>query len=210
MSGGRGPALALLCDLDGTLIDSERSVLDAFRSWGRDRGLDPDAVLATFRHGVPSADLVADMAPHLDPAAEAAELDRRQAEDTRGVVGLAGARELLAGPWPAAVVTSCTLELARARLTAGGLAAPDVLVTPERISRGKPDPEGFLLAARELDVAPERCVVLEDAPAGVAAGRAAGMRVFAVLTTHTRAELPDATGYVDDLFEVPEMLRELE
>jgi sugar-phosphatase len=84
-----------------------------------------------------------------------------------------------------------------------------VLVTPERISRGKPDPEGFLLAARELDVEPERSVVLEDAPAGVAAGRAAGMRVFAVLTTHTRAELPGATRYVEDLRAVPEMLKEL-
>lgn len=197
---------ALLCDLDGTLIDSARSVLDAFRAWAVDRGLDPEAVLAAFRHGVPSADLVAEMAPHLDPAAEAADLDHRQAVDTRGVVGLDGARELFGGPRPVAVVTSCTDELARARLAAGGLAVPEVLVTPERLTRGKPDPEGYLLAARELGAAPERCVVLEDAPAGVAAGRAAGMPVIGVLTTHTRAELAGATAFVAGPHEVPGVL----
>ena len=86
-------------------------------------------------------------------------------------------------------MTSCTVPLATARLRAAGLAVPAVLVTPERLSRGKPDPEGYLLAARELGAAPAECVVLEDAPAGIEAGRAAGMHVVGITTTHDPAEL---------------------
>ncbi len=65
-------------------------------------------------------------------------------------------------------------------------------MTADRVARGKPDPEAYLLAASELGVVPADCVVLEDAPAGVEAGRAAGMRVVAVLTTHERADLMNA------------------
>ena len=86
-------------------------------------------------------------------------------------------------------MTSCTVPLATARLRAVGLAVPPVLVTPERLSRGKPDPEGYLLAARELGAAPADCVVFEDAPAGIRAGRAAGMHVVGITTTHDPAEL---------------------
>jgi sugar-phosphatase len=88
-----------------------------------------------------------------------------------------------------AIVTSCTVPLATARLRAAGLAVPAVLVTPERLSRGKPDPEGYLLAARELGAAPADCVVLEDAPAGIEAGRAAGMHVVGITTTHEPKDL---------------------
>jgi sugar-phosphatase len=74
-------------------------------------------------------------------------------------------------------------------LRAAGLPVPQVLVTPERLSLGKPDPEGYLLAARELGAAPGDCVVFEDAPAGIQAGRAAGMHVVGITTTHDPAEL---------------------
>jgi sugar-phosphatase len=116
-----------------------------------------------------------------------------------------GAHELLAA-WPPdriAIVTSASVPLATARLGAAGLAAPRVLVTEERVSAGKPDPEGYLLAARELGADPADCIVLEDAPAGISAARAAGMRVIAVLTTHTRAALPQADDYVADLRAAP-------
>ena len=98
------------------------------------------------------------------------------------------------GPDRIAVVTSCTGDLARARLAAAGLEPPAVLVTADRLRRGKPDPEGYLLAARELGADPAGCVVLEDAPAGIEAGRAAGMRVVGVLTTHA----PEALSAADE------------
>jgi mannitol-1-/sugar-/sorbitol-6-phosphatase len=100
-----------------------------------------------------------------------------------------------------AIVTSGTWPLATARLRAVGLPTPLVLVTAERVKRGKPHPEGYLLAARELGAAPAECVVLEDAPAGVAAGRAAGMHVVAVLSTRDRAASSEADELVRDVSE---------
>jgi sugar-phosphatase len=141
------------------------------------------------QHGRPSGEVIAVLAPQLDAAAESRAIDLRQADDVEGVVALPGAHELFTGPDPVAIVTSCTVPLATARLRAVGLAVPQVLVTPERLSRGKPDPEGYLLAARELGAAPADCVVLEDAPAGVEAGRAAGMHVVGITTTHDPTEL---------------------
>jgi sugar-phosphatase len=181
----------VLSDLDGVLVDSQASIMRAWRSWGRRHGLERAAVEAV-EHGRPSGEIVAALAPGLDAAEESRALDALQAGDTGDVVGLPGAAELLRtfGPDRVAVVTSCTAGLAEARLRAAGLEPPPVLVTADRLRRGKPDPEGYLLAARELGAEPSECVVLEDAPAGVEAGRAAGMRVVALLTTHA----PDALG----------------
>ena len=74
-----------------------------------------------------------------------------------------------------------------------------MLVTAERLRRGKPEPEGYLLAAAELGADPAQCVVLEDAPAGVAAGRAAGMVVVGVLGTQPPESLPGADEHVPDV-----------
>jgi mannitol-1-/sugar-/sorbitol-6-phosphatase len=179
----------VLSDLDGVLVDSQASIMRAWRWWGERHGVERAAIDAV-QHGRPSGEIVAALAPALDARAESRALDLRQAGDTDGIVALPGAAEMLDafGPDRVAVVTSCTAPLARARLEAAGLRAPSVLVTADRLRRGKPDPEGYLLAARELGAEPSECVVLEDAPAGVQAGRAAGMRVVGVLTTHA----PDA------------------
>jgi sugar-phosphatase len=180
----------VLSDLDGVLVDSHASIMRAWRWWAARHAIDDGAVEAIL-HGRPSGEVIAALAPQLDGAAESRAVDLRQAGDTDGVVALPGAAELLDG-WDrgrVAIVTSCIVPLASARLRAAGLTAPPVLVTPERVARGKPDPEGYLLAARELGAGPEECVVLEDAPAGVAAGRAAGMHVVGVLTTHVPEEL---------------------
>jgi sugar-phosphatase len=120
-----------------------------------------------------------------------------------GVVAYPGARELLADPGrPLAIVTSCTTALARARLRAADLPEPSVLVTADAIANGKPHPEPFLLGAERLGVAATECVVLEDAPAGIAAGRAAGARVIALRTTHAAADLAEADAIVDSLQEL--------
>jgi mannitol-1-/sugar-/sorbitol-6-phosphatase len=174
---------AILSDLDGVLVDSRASIMRAWRWWGAGHGIEEQTV-AAVEHGRPSGEVIAALAPELDAAAESLAIDLRQADDTGDVVALPGAAELLAGGHePLAIVTSCRVPLATARLRAAGLPVPDVLVTPERLARGKPDPEGYLLAAHELGVAPADCIVLEDAPAGAAAGRGAGMRVVGITTT---------------------------
>jgi sugar-phosphatase len=148
-----------------------------------------------------TADAIRVLAPGLDAAAEAAEVERRQAADSDDVRALPGARELMeavpAGRF--AIVTSGPRALAVARLRAAGLEVPRVLVTAEQVAAGKPDPQGYLLAATELGVPPAHCLVLEDAPVGVAAGLAAGMTVVAVATTHAERELEAAHVRVSDL-----------
>jgi sugar-phosphatase len=171
---------AVLSDLDGVLVDSRGSIERGWRVWAASRGRPEPA--AEVLHGRTSAAVVADLAPHLDPEREAAEVERIQVEHGGAVRALPGAADLLRG-WPRdrlAIVTSGTGELAATRRHAAGLRVPGVLVSAERVRRGKPDPEGYLLAARELGVDTAACVVLEDTPAGVEAGLAAGMRVVGI------------------------------
>lgn len=171
----------ILSDLDGTLVDSTPAVMRVWRRWREDRGLPHPAA---HPHGIPARAVVAREAPQLDADAEADELTRREMADTGGVRPLPGAAELLGGAArvPVAVVTSCTVPLARVRIAAAGLREPGVLVTSERTDRVKPHPAPFLLGARELGLDPADCVVLEDAPAGVRAGLDAGCRVVGVRT----------------------------
>jgi mannitol-1-/sugar-/sorbitol-6-phosphatase len=202
------PDLPILSDLDGTLIDSTRSVVAAFRWWAARRGLRAD-IVDRLPFGRTSADAAAMLAPHLDAVQEGALLDDRQAQDTDGVVAFDGAGDLLASARRLAVVTSGPERLAAARLRAAGLPRPPFLVTPECWTRGKPDPEPYLVGARVLGVLPRDCVVLEDAPAGVESGRAAGMRVIAMLTTHRREALPGASAYLESLRQLPGALHSL-
>jgi sugar-phosphatase len=177
---------AILSDLDGVLVDSGDSVERVWREWAQRRGLDPDLVVSAM-HGVPSRQVIERVAPHLGPD-EAAYVDSLHAREP--VVALDGAAELLA--LGAAVVTSCSAPLAAARLHAAGLAVPEVLVTVDDVPRGKPHPDPYLEAARRLGADPRECLVIEDAPAGIAAGRAAGCTVWAVATTHDPEELGEA------------------
>jgi sugar-phosphatase len=117
------------------------------------------------------------------------------------VTAYPGAAELLAGPLPIAVVTSGSTALATARLRGAGLEPPAVLITADKIERGKPDPEPFLLGARELGVDPARCLALEDAPSGIESARAAGIPVVAFRTSHPDADLERATLVLDTLAE---------
>jgi len=197
--------VAILSDLDGTLIDSKASVVRAFEWWAHLRGL-PPGIADRIPHGRTSTAAAAELAPHLDAEVEGALLDEQQCRDTDGVVALPGARELLTDRPRLAVVTSCPAPLAHARLTTAGLPVPATLVTPELTPRGKPDPAPYLLGATLLAAEPAECVVLEDAPSGVEAGRAAGMTVVAVLTTHERAELPGAAAYIENLDELDRAL----
>ena len=176
---------AWLFDLDGTLVDSERA---SVRAWSRiaDRyALDLDAILRVHG-GRPPEGTLALAAPQLPPAtvAEAlADLWRGLYDDVSDVTAHAGAHDLIraieaAGrPW--AIVTACDRRLAAARLGAAGI-TPALVVTCDELTAGKPDPQGYLLAAARLEVPPAACLVVEDAAAGVEAGRRAGMRVAGV------------------------------
>lgn len=191
-------AEALLIDLDGTLVDSTSAVTRAWAGFAGRLGLEVGAVVH-HAQGRPSSETVADLAPADRRAEEAAAVEYSELHDTDGVFALPGADAVLRSGWPIAIVTSCSAALAAVRLGAAALPAPSEIVSYDDVRRGKPDPECFLLGARRLGLDPGRCLVLEDAPAGIAAGRAAGARVVAVRTTHTDADLRDADSIVDDL-----------
>lgn len=191
---------AVLFDLDGTLIDSTPAVQRSWRRWGEHWGLTD--VFGAHQHGVPARAIVAGHLP-VDRVDEGfSMIERMEVEDTEGIVVLPGAAALLAA-LPAdrwAIVTSCTAPLAAARVRATGL-EPPVLVTASDTERGKPDPAPYLAAADRLGVDPRDCLVVEDAPAGIAAGRAAGCATLAVATTMPIEDL-DADLAVRSLEEV--------
>ncbi|MFI5686242.1 HAD family hydrolase [Streptomyces sp. NPDC051636] len=185
-------AQALLFDNDGTLVSSLGSVERCWTRWAREYGITAEEFGRVELHGRPAAEIVADLLPaDLVPQA-VARVERLEVEDVPngGVHLLPGTTDFLdslpADSW--AVVTSATRRLAEARLGAVGI-RPKTLIAADDITRGKPDPEPYLLAARRLGVDPARCVVFEDAPAGLQAGRAAGMTTVALTTTHQAHEL---------------------
>ena len=141
------------------------------------------------------------MAPHLDAEAENIEVERRELADTEGLTVFPGASELLrslpTGKWT--IVTSGTRPLATLRLQVAGLPAPERMVTADDVTQGKPNPEPYLKGAEKLGFHPEECVVIEDAPSGLKAAKAAGCRSFAVPTTYRREELGDATVLLDSI-----------
>ena len=187
-------AAAVLLDLDGVLVDSTAGVERRWRAFAVAHGLDPVAVLAVM-HGRRAVDTIRELAPSLPAEELAAALLRQEVQEVGEDRALPGAAALLAA-LPAgrvAIVTSCDLALATARLAATGLPRPAVLVTAEDVPAGKPDPTGYLTGARRLGADPAACVVVEDAPAGVAAAGNAGMRCIAVTTTHLPDRLTAAT-----------------
>ncbi len=170
---------AVLLDMDGTLIDSTPAVARSWARWGEQWGVGD--VFASHEHGRPARDIVAEHVPPEQVDAAFRSIEAMEVADTEGIVVLPGARELLeALPQDAwAIVTSCSRPLADARLAAVGL-RPPVLVTASDTTIGKPAPDPYLEAARRLGVDPAECLVVEDAPAGITAGRAAGATTLAV------------------------------
>jgi sugar-phosphatase len=185
---------AVLFDCDGVLVDSAASVERAWRRWATEQGLDEEAVVA-IAHGRRTEDTLRDLGFSDDLAAEVERLEGAEVADAASVSAFPEAALLLSSlpreAW--AVVTSGTHALVTSRLAAAGLPLPSVLVTAEDVAAGKPDPEGYLEAARRLGRPPADCLVVEDAPAGVEAAIAADMRVVALPTTHPREELAAAT-----------------
>lgn len=181
---------ALLFDLDGVLIDSTSCVIRHWEEWARQHGLDVTAVMQ-IAYGLRTVETIHLIAPHLDAEKEAERFTAVELVDTDGVVAIEGALPLLVGlpgdVW--AIVTSGSRELATARLRRAGLPIPQTLVSGDEVRQGKPAPEPYLLGAKRLCKAVENCLVIEDAPAGIEAARAAGMRVIGITTTHSQEDL---------------------
>jgi mannitol-1-/sugar-/sorbitol-6-phosphatase len=187
----------LLVDMDGVLVDSTPAVARVWSKWARKHNLDPDRVVR-FAHGRTSLTSIRELLPHVEPEVHLAEnrwMEQSEIAEIADVVALPGAQQLLALV-PAsqiAVVTSSTRALAEVRLRATNLwGHVQHLVTASDIQRGKPDPEPYLKGAEKLHLDARSCVVIEDAPFGVRAGKAAGCRVLGVRTTVDDATLEEA------------------
>jgi sugar-phosphatase len=194
---------AILFDLDGVLVDSTGSVTRQWRRWAEEQSLDPDEVVE-IAHGVRTIEIVRRLAPHLDAKAETLRLEKREADDHQGVSVMPGAAELLKaippGRW--CVVTSGTRYLATARLQLGNLPMPQVLVSADDVSKGKPHPEPYLMGAKLLGVNPTECLVIEDAPAGIRAAHAGGMKAIGITSTYPAPALQEADVVVQSLAQI--------
>ncbi len=205
-AGRREPAEeryeAVLLDSDSTLVDSAGAVRRSWEAWARRFGVPVQRLGET--HGMPSRQTIARLDRELDLGLDleqaGAVFDEIELGDLDDVVALPGALDALAALGDrAAVVTSADRALASARLGAAGLPAPAVLVCADDVERGKPDPAPYLEAAARMGVDPAGSLVVEDSPAGVRSGRAAGASTLALLTTTPREQLAEADLVVPDL-----------
>ena len=197
---------AILFDLDGVLVDSAECVEKTWREWATRYRMDPEHVIA-LAHGRRAIETVRLVAPQLIAEAELASLAANEATTSEGVYEIMGARELLellpAGKW--GVVTSGIRAVAEFRLRYTRLPVPSVMICADEIARGKPDPEGYLNAAARLGHSGADCLVIEDAPAGIEAAQAAGMRAIAITNTYPCERLTMADAVVERLTDLSAM-----
>jgi sugar-phosphatase len=177
---------AFLFDMDGTLISSTAVAERVYTAWAESKGVDV-AYLMSIIHGVRTVDVIRGLGrPDLDPEKEAAFIGDIERRELDGVLPILGVREFLASLPPDrwALVTSADRDLMRVRMEAAGLPLPEIIITAEDVTAGKPDPQGYRLAAERLGVDPADCLVFEDAPAGILAGERAGADVLVITATH--------------------------
>jgi sugar-phosphatase len=200
----------VLFDVDGTLVNSTQAVTTIWREVASRYGVDADAILKVC-HGRRDQDVVPEFFPSEAVASvvrEIADLELLHAALVEPIPGAAPALDRIAEDrW--AVVTSGSRTLMTARMRGAGLRLPPVFVAADDVSRGKPDPEGYLLAASQLGVDAVSCVVVEDSPAGVAAGKAAGATVVALASTHAPDSLTNADVVIEDLRELTRVMKSL-
>jgi len=188
---------AFLFDMDGTILDSSAASERVWGGWARDNGIPTPPY-----HGRRVEDTVADLqASGIDPQRAAAEITERELVDLDGVIAIPGAVKFLASLPPEhwAVVTSAPRELALRRMAAAGLPRPRAMISAEDVTRGKPHPDPFIAGARLLSVDPSRCLVFEDADAGIRAGEAAGASVLVITQTGSASLTgrPSVINYLD-------------
>lgn len=193
----------LLFDMDGVLVSSIGSVNRCWRRWAAIYQV-PGAENFEVPHGTRAIDTVKLLRPDIDPVEGLRVIEDMEIDDTEDLTVLPGVRELLASLPPDrwAIVTSATKRLLLGRLQAAGLPVPERIISGDMVERGKPDPEPYRRGAELLALRPEECTVVEDAPAGVGAGKAAGCRVLAVLGTHEASRLGQADWITPSLTEL--------
>lgn len=177
---------AFLFDMDGTLLNSIAVVERVWGDWAKRHGFEPEVFIKTI-HGIRASDVIRQLAlPGVDPEHEAKLLLAEEMDDFEGIIEIPGAIRFLnaipADRW--AIVTSAPIELAKRRMAAAGIPTPRFMVTGDEVAAGKPSPECYLLGAKRLGVDPARCLVFEDAVAGILAGEAAGADVTVITQTH--------------------------
>jgi len=193
----------LLFDMDGVLISSIGSVVRCWRIWAQQYDI-PGWESYEIPHGTRAIDIIRQLRPDLDEAAVHEGLraiEDLEIGDTEDLKVLPGVRDLLASLPPErwSIVTSATRRLLLGRLKAAGLPLPARIIAGDDVVHGKPHPEPYMTGAKLLGFAPAECIVVEDAPAGVGAGIAAGCRVLGVLGTHEAAQLTACTWIVPSL-----------
>ncbi|PRY56587.1 HAD-IA family hydrolase [Glycomyces artemisiae] len=201
MGGSVLAASVLLFDMDGTLVDSTASVERAWTRFAGRHGLEAAAILAVA-HGRPTIEVVAEFAPHgVDVVAETDRIEAEEIDRTDGISEIPGAAALLGSLDPArwAVVTSATRALTLRRLAAVGIPLPKILIAADDVTKGKPHPQPYMLAARALGADAADAVAFEDAPAGLTSASSAGAATVVVGAYDGEAaqglpRIPDLTG----------------
>jgi sugar-phosphatase len=200
---------AILFDMDGVLISSIEADERSWLRWARLHGME-NSFSIHDTHGRRSVDTIAAIRPDLDVGVELSRMEDFDAEDCEGIRVYPGAVELLA-ELPAAqwsIVTSASERVMRNRLGVMGVKIPQHIVTADRVNRGKPSPDPYLLGAKQLGVEPGDCLVIEDAPSGIRAGKAAGCAVLAVASSHAVEELKEADWVMESLRDLQVEVRE--
>lgn len=194
---------AILFDLDGTLIESTLYIERLWQDWGLRHGVTPQ-YMSEVMHGRRAVEIVSNVAPHLQVEDEVYALETEEIVRMEGMKSYPGAKELLTaiprGKW--AIATSGSMRVASARLNYAELPTPDVFVTANDVRAGKPAPDAYLLAANRLSVGPSHCVVVEDTPAGIQAGKAAGMKTIGIASTRSKELLHQADVVVQQLADI--------
>ena len=193
-------AAGILFDMDGVLVSSLGSVERSWAKWGELRGVDGAKAILTA-HGKRAIETIRLLRPDLDDQEELALIEQIEIDDTEDIQVLPGVQALLnclpPGSWT--ICTSATERLARVRLEHAGLQPPERFISADKVEHGKPHPEPYLRGAALLGFPPERCLVIEDAPAGCEAGKAAGCTVLATLFSHSAEQLSAADRLVRSL-----------
>lgn len=193
----------ILFDMDGVLVSSIGSVERSWTKWAEIHGVDPALAIETA-HGRRAIETIRSLRPDLNDQEELRQIEDWEIADNEGLEILEGVLPILqalpANRW--AVVTSATERLALSRMRHGGIPLPERVVTADRVKKGKPDPEPYLIGAKLLGLKPEECLVIEDAASGAQAGRAAGCKVLATLFSHSMESLSAADWIVPSLRDV--------
>lgn len=189
--------------MDGVLVSSLGSVERSWTRWAERHGIDP-ALAIRIAHGRRAIETIRFLRPDLNDVEELRQIENLEVIDNEGLEILEGVQHILealpAKRW--AVVTSATERLALSRLRHGGIPLPEHVVTADHVTKGKPDPEPYLMGARLLGLRPEDCLVIEDAASGANAGHAAGCKVLATLFSHSLESLSAADWVVPSLKDV--------